>query len=385
MPSQRAALRRAVAAFALMSTAASFAAAQTRTDGKTAEQVYKNIKVLRGTPADSFNQMMHLISGALGVDCEYCHIQKDRASDELKPKQTAREMMRMMRDINKKSFDGKQVVTCYTCHRGNPIPPNVPLLPVGEYVSDEKPAAPALPSVDQILAKYVEALGGEQAIQKVTSRIITGTEDIPTGPGGVNPTPGAIERYQKAPNLQLNVLHPGKATLSNGFDGKVSWAQDAKGRVTEAVKLEQIRAARNADFYEPLHLKQEYREMKVEGIEKVNNRDAYVVIGTPQENIPERLYFDKETGLLVRKSTIVPTTAGNSPFQVDYDDYRDTGSGVKFPFLIHMEPASPRLELVTHSIIRVQKVEDNVAIDAAKFVKPESKEEPPAPKPTATR
>ena len=352
-------------------------------EGKTAEQVYKNIKVMRGTPADSFNQMMHLISGSLGVDCEYCHVQKDRASDELENKRTARQMMRMMLDLNKKSFNGKQVVTCYTCHRGNPTPPNVPLLPVGDYVSDEKAAAPALPGVDQILAKYVEALGGEQAIQKVTSRVITGTEDIPTGPGGVNPTPGKIERYQKAPNLLLNVLHPGKATLSNGFDGKVSWAQDAKGRVGQPVKLEQLRAARNADFYEPLHLKQEYTQMKVDGIEKVNNREAYVVIGTPQENIPERLYFDKQTGLLLRKSTVVPTTAGNSPFQVDYDDYRDTGSGVKYPFLIHMEPATPRLELVTHSTIRVQKVEDNVAIDNAKFAKPESKEEPP--KSTATR
>ena len=362
-----------------------FAAAQGRTEGKTAEQVYKNIKVMRGTPADSFNQMMHLISGSLGVDCEYCHIQKDRASDELETKKTARQMMRMMMDLNKKSFEGKQVVTCYTCHRGNPTPPNVPLLPVGEYLSDEKPVTPALPTADQIFAKYVEALGGEQAIRKVTSRVITGTEDIPTGPGGVNPTPGKVERYQKAPNLLLNVLHPGKATLSNGFDGKVSWAQDAKGRVGQPVKLEQIRAARNADFYEPLHLKQAYAQVKVDGIEKVNNRDAYVVIGTPQEGIAERLYFDKETGLLLRKSTVVPTHAGNSPYRVDYDDYRDTGSGVKYPFLIHMEPASPRLELVTHSAIRVEKVQDNVALDDAKFVKPESKEEPPAPRPTATR
>lgn len=352
------------------------------TEGKTAEQTNKNIKVLRGTPADSFNQTMHLISGELGVDCEYCHLEKDRASDELETKRTARQMMKMMIDINKRSFNGKQVVNCYTCHRGSPKPPEMTLLPVGDYVKDEKPAEPKLPSADEILAKYIEALGGQQAIQKVTSRVVTATQDIPTGPGGVIPTPAKTERYLKAPNLVLNVYHTNKYTISNGFDGSVSWAQDARGRVNQPVKLEQIRAARAADFYEPLHLRQQYTELKVNGIEKVNNRDAYVVIGYPQENLPERLYFDAQTGLLLRKFTFVPTAAGNSPFQVDYDDYRDTGSGVKYPFLMHLEPASPRLELATHSTIHVQKVEDNVAIDEAKFIKPQSKEEPPPPKVT---
>ena len=362
----------------LIGAAALSCAAQgpARTDGKTAEQVYKNIKVLRGTPADSFNQSMHLISGQLGVDCEHCHLQKDRASDELEAKRTARQMIRMTNDLNKKSFEGKQVVTCYTCHRGHAKPANLPALPVADYPPNEKPSGPQLPTAEQILAKYVEALGGEQAIRKVTSRLIIAKQDIPTGPGGVIPTPATMQRYQKAPNLLLNVYRTDKYSISNGFDGSVSWAQDAKGRVTEPVKLEQIRAKRIADFYEPLNLKQAYSQMKVEGIEKVNNRDAYVLIGYPQENVPERLYFDTQTGLLLRKSTVVPTAVGNSPFQVDYDDYRDTGSGVKYPFLMHMEPGGSRTELAVHSTIRVEKIEDNVAVDNAKFVKPESKEDP---------
>ena len=101
-----------VAVLGMMSLTAVFTVAQQArtTQGKTAEQVYENIKVLRGTPADSFNQMMHLMSGELGVDCEYCHLQKDRVSDELEPKRTARQMVKMTADINKKSFDGKPVV-----------------------------------------------------------------------------------------------------------------------------------------------------------------------------------------------------------------------------------------------------------------------------------
>ena len=123
-----------VAVIGMMLVTAVFTTAQParRAEAKTAEQVYENIKVLRGTPADSFNQMMHLMSGQLGVDCEHCHLQKDRVSDEVEAKRTARQMIKMTADINKKSFDGKAVVTCYTCHRGSPIPPNVTLLPAGE-------------------------------------------------------------------------------------------------------------------------------------------------------------------------------------------------------------------------------------------------------------
>ena len=70
---------------------------------------------------------------------------------------------------------------------------------------------------------------------------------------------------------------------------------------------------------------------------------------------------------------VLPTPFGNIPFQVDYENYRDTGSGVKYPFLIRMIPSSPRSEAQTSSTIRVQKVQDNVDIDDAKFTKPTSK------------
>ena len=80
--------------------------------------------------------------------------------------------------------------------------------------------------------------------------------------------------------------------------------------------------------------------MTVTGIESVNNRDAYLVVGVPQGDSPESLYFDTQTGLLLRKQTVLPTPIGDSPFQMDFDDYRDTGSGVKFPFLIHMSPSN---------------------------------------------
>ena len=344
-------------------------------EGKTAEQAYKNIKVLTGTPADQLAPAMHLIRAALGVDCEFCHEEADRSADTKRPKETARKMMQMMMDLNKNSFNGRQAVTCDTCHRGSPDPENTPMLPVMDAA--EMPQVP-LPSVDQILAKYVEALGGEQALRKVTSRVITGTQYIPSGPGGAVPVPAAVERDLKAPNMIVDIYKTPTYTISDGFDGTAAWSQDARGRVAEPGKLEQMRAKRSIDFYEPLSLKSEYTQMMVRGIERVNDRDAYVVVGRPQGDSPERLYFDTETGLLLRRARALPTPLGNIPLNTDYADYRDTGSGVKFPYLITMDPANGDTVLTVVATLHVTKVQDNAPVDNSKFAKP-------APKPAAAQ
>jgi hypothetical protein len=353
----------------LVLAGAGFAAAQVSpaNEGKTAEQVYKNIKVLQGTPANELNQSMHLMKGALGADCLYCHIEREWEKDIKPPKEVARAMITMMMDINKRQFGGRQVVTCYTCHNGRPVPVNMPVFPVLE---PSTAATPVLPTVDRILARYVDALGGEQAIRKVTGRAITGTQYIPTGPGGTVPTPATVERYQKAPNLSVTVYRTAGYAISQGFDGTTAWAQDQAGRVTEPVKLDVARAMRAADFYEPLNLKREYAQLTLRGVESVNGRDAYAVVGVPPGDAPEWLYFDTQSGLLLRKQTVLPTPIGNSPFQVDFEDYRDTGSGVRFPFLIQMNPANPRTELAPSATLRITKVEDNGPIDGAKFAKP---------------
>jgi outer membrane lipoprotein-sorting protein len=356
-----------VAGMVLVASGLASAQVSPANEGKTAEQVYKNIKAMQGTPANELNQSMHLMKGAVGLDCTYCHIEREWEKDVKPAKDVARKMIVMMNDINTRQFGGRQVVTCNTCHNGHPIPAAMPAFPVAEPSVAPKPAMPA---VDQILAKYVEALGGEQALRKVTGRVITGTQYIPTGPGGTTPTPAAVERYQKAPNLAVTIYRAPTYAISEGFDGTTAWSQNQAGRVTEPVKLDIGRAARAADLYEPLNLKRQYAQMTVRGIETVNGRDAYLVVGVPQGDKPESLYFDTQTGLLLRKQTVLPTPIGDSPFQMDFEDYRDTGSGVKIPFVIHMNPANPRTELAPTATLRITKVEDNTAIDDAKFVKP---------------
>jgi hypothetical protein len=342
-------------------------------DTMTAEQAYKNIQVLKGTPASELGASMHLISGALHVECGHCHVEPNQFDKDDKPaKQVAREMIVLVQQLNKTYFQGKQVVSCYTCHHGNLTPIDKPILPVAPYAQEAPPSQ--LPSADQLLSKYVQALGGEQALRRVKTRVITATQDIPTGPGGVNMVPGETVQYLKAPNLALTLSKYGPPnrtlTISSGFDGSRAWTQNAQGRVTEPLEIDQKRTGRASDFYQSLDLKQQYSKLEVSGREQVDGHEAYRVVAEVPDDLPERVYFDVESGLLVRKETDLPTPVGLSPYRVDYGDYRDVG-GVKVPFLITMTPSSPRTELVVRSVMRVQKVEDNVPIDNDRFTKPQ--------------
>jgi len=363
------------------------AAQQPSTAGKTAERVYKNIKVLQGTPADDLDANMHLISGDLGVSCTFCHLD-DRTKDDLEAKQTARKMITMVQELNKSSFDGKPEVTCYTCHRGNAdpvadLPLDIPVLPAGDEPA--KPKGPALPTADQLISKYVQAIGGEQALRKVTSRVITGTQTVPVGVHGRSSVPTLVQIYQKAPYLVVDVYQPPtpkpqlQYPLSDGFDGTVGWFQLSTGRVVEADGIGAPRAKRIADFYAPLNFKQEYKRLTTTGQDKVNNHDVYVVTGIPQNGGgPDHFYFDMQTGLLIRTVTLEPAPIGNSAARVDYDDYRDTGSGVRMPYQIQMKPASPLSAIGSEASLHIDKVQENVPIDNGKFTKPQSTRPAPA-------
>jgi len=341
---------------------------------KTAEQVFKNIKVLQGTPVDEFLPEMRLFGAALGVDCNFCHLEQDRSKDDRKTKQTAREMISMVRDINKNTFHGQLTVTCYSCHRGDLAPVGIPILPSMERPElDEEQKPVPMPAADEILSKYIQVLGGEQAITKVTSRVITATQDLPTGAGGRETVQAQLVQYQKSPNMQLDLYHTDKFAISDGCDGMAAWSQDAKGVVSDVTGPDLIRARRAADFYQAVNLRQEYEQLTISGIEKVNNRDAYLLVASSKNKPSERFYFDSQSGLLVRRLTLLPTELGNSPWQVDYDDYRDAGNGAKIPFVIRMIPGTSAAVLAKQSTIRVAKVQENVAIDAAKFAKPQSK------------
>jgi hypothetical protein len=353
---------------------------------RTTDQQFKNIQVLKGLPAAQMNLTMHGISAQLGVDCVHCHIWEEWDKDVKPPKMVARRMMTLVRDLNKEYFGGAQVVTCYTCHRGSPHPASTLLLPnTSELrkmteaapplpVEEEAPAKPNYPAADVILAKYVQALGGEAALRKVTSRVITAKRDYPTAAAGLIPVMADVEIYEKTPNLTVMFSKGEKLDVAEGFDGQVAWAQGPTGNVNNLGDPDQQRARRNANFYQSLDLPKEYEQLKVMGLEKVNGHDAYVLSGTPAGDREERLYFDVKTGLLLRKWATFPTLIADYPYVVDYDDYRKTKSGVMIPYVIRTVPSNPRNEEKTNSTLQILTVKENVEIDAAKFTKPQLKQ-----------
>jgi Photosynthetic reaction centre cytochrome C subunit len=352
---------------------ASYAAAQQQNlEGKTAEQAYKNIKVLTGTPADQITPTMRTIARDLGVTCEFCHDPKDRSLDTEDAKETARSMITMMRDINKNSFGGRTEVTCVTCHAGHNDPANIPTLPpfsVAKIGPGDEVKPPTLPTIDQVLAKYVTALGGEQALRKITSMVATGSRQNYNPGADTLPPAFPVEIYAKAPNLTLTVGHQANGVTGAGFDGTSAWTQSPQGRVTQLAGAAANRAKRDADFYPALNMKQNYQRLAVRDIEKIGDRDTYVVVAVPQGADPERFYFDTQTGLLLRHQTIGKSAVGDVPYATDYENYRDAGNGVKVPFVMNtVGPSRPDCSSIT-----IDKVQLNAAIDNTKFAKPESK------------
>src|SRR2546426_4822294 len=152
--------------------------------GRSAAEAYQNIQVLKDIPADQLVPAMQFITYSLGVECSYCHVEGALEKDDKKPKQTARKMMQMMAAINRDNFDSKQAVTCNSCHRGAPHPVATPIIAEGgprtaiESALGEDTSTANAPPAEQIIAKYVEAIGGAAALQRISTRHEKGTINI---------------------------------------------------------------------------------------------------------------------------------------------------------------------------------------------------------------
>ncbi len=207
------------------------AAPKTAVPGETSEQHFKNITVLKGIPVDEFMGTMGLFSAALSFCCKDCHTGAGTANpkweDDPPRKVTARRMAQMVANINKENFNGRQVVTCWTCHRGSPSPAITPPMDTvyGDSVftpTDVLPVAniatAGTPPADQILDKYITALGGAQALASITSYTAKGNSHLF---GEVKND--ATEISAKAPNLLATVVHQDEGDVARTFNGREAW------------------------------------------------------------------------------------------------------------------------------------------------------------------
>jgi outer membrane lipoprotein-sorting protein len=333
---------------------------------KLAEEEFKNIQALKGVPADLVRPSMQFITASLGVECEYCHVRGDHGlefdKDDKKTKVTARKMMKMMFAINKDNFEGHRDVTCYSCHRGAADPVGTPVItgeepkPEAERGKASAEAKPVFPPADQLLDKYLAAVGGEAALQKITSRVEKGKilangQQLP------------IEVYAKAPDKRLSIMHLPNGEGITAFDGTQGWLSNAgHPHLMSAAENDAVRI--DADLYFPAHVKTLYKKFSVAPGEKIDGHETYLVIGRNEGQPPLRLYFDQQSGLLVRLVRYAETAFGRNPTQIDYADYHEEG-GVNIPFRWTLSRPGNRFT------IQINQVEQNVPLEDAKFTPPQ--------------
>jgi len=358
----------AILLLAACSASAQNAAGPSREDSADpAEQVFKNIQALKGTPANQIGPSMQFIANSLGVECDFCHVRGALDKDDKKPKQTARQMILMQMAINRDNFKGEREVTCFSCHRGAHDPVGVPIISDAEPKRPEpekvESAAPALPTSDEILNKYVQAVGGAAALEKINSRVEKGTISF-----GQQQMP--VEVAAKAPNKRVSVVHTPNGDSTTAFDGHAGWLGNPGPRPPRDMSaLENEAIGFDATFYLPTELKKMFAQFRVRpAADKIGGHDVVQLIGVNPGKAPMRLFFDKESGLLLRSVRYAETPLGRNPTQVDYADYR-AQDGVKLPFQWTVARPNGRFT------IQVSELQQNVPVDDKKFEKPAA---PPA-------
>lgn len=384
-----------------------------------AEQVFKNIQVLKGMPADELDATMNFFNASLGVRCDFCHARNaagtglDFTSDAKEEKKTARAMITMQLDLNTRhlaAFDGERI-SCYTCHQGHAGAPHLPRLPLapaqerpagggpgggpgaGQGTGSGQPVAPGgpppaatapgqgggqattggtqqtppqRPTAEQVLAKYMAAVGGADAVAKLKTVHMQGTRE--GARGGAAPyevTLAAPDKLYVVASIPAQGQQPA-GEVRQGINGASGgWTTNARG--ARALNASELADLRNVSRYlMPIKLAQPFPQMTMRGRGRVGDATAWVLEAKPTPVVTQYFYFDQATGLLLRQVTIRALFLQDIPEQVDYEDYRDV-DGVKLPFTIRTSAANPNNPTNTR---KFTEIKTNVAVEDSVFAMP---------------
>ena len=254
-------------------------------------------------------------------------------------------MIRMVLSINKDFFEGRTVVTCNTCHRGDEHPVRVPAIGQAQFDdtthgADHHAAREPLPSAAEVLDRYIQALGGRAALEGVKSRVSRGTLLRMKVVGSGTPKARAVNRgqedpfeiVQQAPDRVTVTVGPPSQQVMQRLEGGSGTLKTPRGE-RPMTPEEVARLAEQTDLRKELKLRDRADKARVVGRETIDGKDALVVRMTGDDGASQLFYFDAGTGLLRRQVVNRPTVLGPDPEQIDFEDYRDVG-GVKVPFLI---------------------------------------------------
>lgn len=304
----------------------------------------KNVQVLKGV----FDLLptMHVMRASLGVTCDYCHVAETGQywRDDKPTKRRARDMLRMVEQINQANFEGQLVVTCNTCHRGSPRP--VSVVPIGQGLafdtthSELTPATPAPPTAKQVLDAYLAAVGGRDRLKSVRSRevrltVLRSAQIEATPPQVANRGQAqAVETYQQASGRYAYVRAlPLPSFLLVGDAGWIRSAQGLQRLTPEQSELVRSEERAGLDIHRELDWAERLSSAQPARREMIDGRRVLMVTGDSPGPVGtrERLYFDVNTGLLVRRTVLRPTKAGPDPEQTDFADFRRV-DGILLPF-----------------------------------------------------
>lgn len=340
-----------------------------------AEEAYKNIQVLRGIPVDEFLGTMGFMAASTGLNCTHCHSGYDYtvesyAADTIELKQTARKMVVIMNTINQSFFGGRQVVTCWTCHQGEQVPRNAPNL-LAQYSGitpyepeDALEQAPGMPAANEILDKYIQAVGGAQRANALTSIVARGTN------AGYGPEAEKrpMELYARAAGQRMVVTRTDSGDSTTTYDGTNAWSvlphRPTPDPVLPLTGDDLAGAKLDTELLFPGRIKQSLIEWRTGFPFTLGDKDVMVVQGRTAAGRPlVKLMFDDETGLLVRQLRYTASPIGRVPTQIDYEDYREV-AGVKIPHKWTVTWTGFR------ETFELTNVQANAAIPAARFAKP---------------
>jgi hypothetical protein len=324
------------------------------TGDKPVEQVRKNIQVLKGLPDSQLFLLMNFVGGSLGVNCDHCHVKGEKnpqtgedtwvwERDDKKEKALARDMMRMVLELNRTRFNREAVVSCYTCHRGSTRPERLAPLPPRDYYGEALHPQPkrVLPTAQEVISKYFSAVGANRQDILAQAIVMRGTVE-------------RVERAKASGPTEIVFKHPNKTRMTEtltsgvvtrGWNGATAWIQTSKavsqvaGESLNAMKATPTTTIVSDGLFSPIKISDSANRATLTGVARINDRETYRVMIEDGSTRSIQLFFDVESGLLLRRVNVTNTMLGPLNVQWDFSEYRDV-RGIKLPFFIRTSDVS---------------------------------------------